>query len=111
MAADFKMNASKFKRLNTSGSKFVTLIVEGQKITAYEGDSVAVALLASDANIERQTPVTGDKRAPYCMMGVCFECLVEINGIPNQQGCMVPVKDGMRISRQLGARDKEVGDD
>lgn len=102
---------SKFRRIIDPIVNPVALNVEGQKITAYEGDSVAVALLSSGVGFARETPVTGTKRAPYCMMGVCFDCLVEIDGIPNQQGCMITVKDGMRISRQLGARDKEVGDD
>ena len=36
------------------------------------------------------------------MMGVCFECLMEIDGTPNQQACLVPVAENMRINRQLG---------
>jgi hypothetical protein len=38
------------------------------------------------------------------MMGVCFECLLVIDGEPSQQGCMVQVRPGMRIERQEGAR-------
>jgi predicted molibdopterin-dependent oxidoreductase YjgC len=38
------------------------------------------------------------------MMGVCFDCLVVIDGRPNQQACMVTVRDGMRVERQQGAR-------
>jgi NADH dehydrogenase/NADH:ubiquinone oxidoreductase subunit G len=38
------------------------------------------------------------------MMGVCFECLVEIDGVPNQQACMTPVRSGMRIKLQKGNR-------
>ncbi|RZV48935.1 MAG: (2Fe-2S)-binding protein, partial [Pseudomonadales bacterium] len=45
----------------------------------------------------------GKPRAPYCMMGVCFECLVEIDGVPNCQSCRVSVKEGMQICRQQGA--------
>ena len=39
----------------------------------------------------------GGERAPYCMMGVCFDCLAEIDGVPNRQSCMVTVQPGMRI--------------
>jgi predicted molibdopterin-dependent oxidoreductase YjgC len=39
------------------------------------------------------------------MMGACFECLVEIDGVPSRQSCMVTVRDGMRIRSQEGARD------
>ena len=55
----------------------------------------------------RTTPVTGAPRAPYCMMGVCFDCLVTIDGVGNRQGCLVPVREGMRIEtqqRQAGGR-------
>jgi hypothetical protein len=38
------------------------------------------------------------------MMGVCFECLVEVDGVPNRQACMETVRRGMRVERQLGAR-------
>lgn len=69
------------------------------------GRSVAAALLAAGIDRFRATPVSGAPRAPYCMMGVCFECLVEIDGVPSRQSCMVAVHDGMRIHSQEGARD------
>ena len=69
------------------------------------GRSVAAALLASGIARFRATPVSGAPRAPYCMMGACFECLVEIDGVPSRQSCMVTVRDGMRIRSQQGARD------
>jgi predicted molibdopterin-dependent oxidoreductase YjgC len=37
------------------------------------------------------------------MMGVCFDCLMEIDGVANQQACLVTVAEGMRINRQPGA--------
>ena len=57
----------------------------------------------------RETPVTGAKRLPYCMMGVCFDCLAEIDGVPNRQACMVEVREGMTIRPQRGARVIETG--
>lgn len=38
------------------------------------------------------------------MMGVCFDCLAEIDGVPNRQACMIEAHTGMRIRRQIGAR-------
>ncbi|MFM0416734.1 2Fe-2S iron-sulfur cluster binding domain-containing protein [Burkholderia sp. WP9] len=67
--------------------------------------SVAAALLAAGVSRFRATPVSGAARAPFCMMGACFECLVEIDGVPSRQACMVEVKAGMRIRSQEGARD------
>ncbi|WP_158938550.1 (2Fe-2S)-binding protein [Burkholderia sp. S171] len=69
------------------------------------GRSVAAALLAAGVQRFRATPVSGAPRAPYCMMGACFECLVEIDGMPSRQSCLVTVQDGMRIHSQEGARD------
>ena len=66
------------------------------------GVSVAAALLGSGEMRLRASPVSGAPRAPYCMMGVCFECLVEIDGVPNRQGCLIPVREGMQVRSQEG---------
>jgi D-hydroxyproline dehydrogenase subunit gamma len=66
--------------------------------------SVAAALLAAGALRFRSTPVSGAPRAPYCMMGVCFECLLEIDGVANRQACLVQIQPGMKIRSQEGAR-------
>ena len=72
-------------------------------VVARRGDTVAAALLACGQLAFRATVVSGAARGPYCMMGVCFDCLVTIDGHPNQQACMVRVHDGMRIESQQGA--------
>jgi predicted molibdopterin-dependent oxidoreductase YjgC len=82
----------------------VTLSVDGQPVVAHAGDSVAAALLAAGIVACRSTPVNNVPRAPYCMMGVCFDCLVEIDGQGSRQACMVPVHDGMRVETQRGKR-------
>ena len=78
--------------------------VEGRTVRVPEGASAAAAVLISGLPTIRETAVAGSGRAPYCMMGVCFDCLAEIDGVPNRQSCMVPVRPGMRIRRQRGAR-------
>ena len=77
---------------------------DGQPLKARAGDTVAAALLAASLGTCRTTPVTGAPRAPYCLMGVCFDCLVVIDGIGNRQGCLVPLAEGMRIETQHGRR-------
>ncbi|MEM8744776.1 MAG: (2Fe-2S)-binding protein [Pseudomonadota bacterium] len=79
----------------------VTLTLDGALVEAFEGDSVAAALLSASPEFTRRSPVSGAPRAPYCMMGICFECLVEIDGVPNRQACMVQVRDGMTVRRQI----------
>ncbi|WP_262273190.1 MULTISPECIES: (2Fe-2S)-binding protein [Microvirga] len=80
----------------------VTFTFDGIPITASAGDSVAAALLAAGIRACRTTPVSGAPRGPYCMMGVCFECLVRIDGVGNRQGCLVPVREGMTVETQKG---------
>ena len=63
---------------------------------ARTGDTVAAALLAAGIDHCRTTPVSGAPRAPYCLMGVCFDCLVTIDGVGSRQACLVPVREGMR---------------
>jgi predicted molibdopterin-dependent oxidoreductase YjgC len=80
---------------------------DGRAMAARAGDTVAAALLANGVSACRETPVSGAARGPYCMMGVCFECLVVIDGVGNRQGCLVPLADGMRIETQHGRRQAE----
>ena len=74
----------------------VHFTIDGAPATAQPGDTVAAALLAHSGDALRHT-AKGDPRTPYCMMGVCFECLVEINGVPNSQACLIEVHDGMTV--------------
>ena len=96
-----------FRRLPEATGPTVTIIVDGTEMQARAGDTVAAALLAAGVGATRTTPVSASPRAPYCMMGVCFECLVTIDGVGNRQGCLVLVHEGQRIEVQHGKR--EVG--
>jgi hypothetical protein len=95
------------RRLLEDAGQRVRVTIDGSPATAHAGDSVAAAMLACGLLYCRTTPISGQKRAPYCMMGVCFECLVTIDGAHNQQGCLIEVREGMRIERQLGRRTVE----
>lgn len=78
---------------------------EGQPLKGRQGDSVAAALLGAGVRVFRQTPVKGSDRGPFCLMGTCFDCLVEIDGEPNRQACMVPLRNNMAVRLQRrGAR-------
>ena len=93
-----------FRRLPEDDRAIVRLTLDGKSIEAREGDTVAAALLSNGIETCRATPVSGAPRAPYCLMGVCFDCLMTIDGVGNRQGCMVRVADGMAIARQQGKR-------
>jgi predicted molibdopterin-dependent oxidoreductase YjgC len=94
-----------FKRLNQMAEPTVTITVEDRQIKVLATDSVAAAMLAAGILTNRTTPVSGAHRGPYCMMGTCFECLVEIDGVSNQQACRTKVREGMHVAVQRGPRD------
>ncbi len=79
----------------------VTVYVEGKALVVDARETAAGAALVAGLVYTRESPVNGDQRAPYCMMGVCFECLMVIDGVPSRQACMTPVREGMRIARQV----------
>ena len=92
---------SRFQRLASDKEKAsIQFEWEGQYYVAYDGDTIAAALLAATVDHTRTTPQSGSPRAPFCMMGSCFECRVEADGEPNVQACMNLIKDGMKIRRQ-----------
>jgi hypothetical protein len=98
-----------FRRRPEAAPATVAVEVEGRTILVPPGASAAAAVLLAGLGSIRDTPVGQNPRAPYCMMGICFDCLAEIDGEPNRQSCMVTVKPGMRIHRQRGARSFETG--
>ncbi len=97
-----------FRRLaddKGTGGATLALKVDGREIQAREGDTVAAALLAAGLRQIRTTPVSGAPRAPYCLMGVCFDCLVTVDGVGSRQACLVPVRAGMTVETQQGKRE------
>jgi predicted molibdopterin-dependent oxidoreductase YjgC len=82
----------------------VAVAVEGRTVRVPAGASAAAAALAAGWRSLRETPLSGAARGPWCMIGLCFDCLAEIDGVANRQSCMVTVRPGMRIRRQRGAR-------
>ena len=93
-----------FRPRPESPAATIPVAVEGRTILVPAGASAAAAVLMAALHSIRETPVGGAERAPYCMMGICFDCLAEIDGVPNRQSCMIAVRPGMRIRRQRGAR-------
>ncbi len=80
----------------------VGLVVDGRPTVAYEGETVAAVLVAEEGLRTRRT-ASGASRGIFCGIGVCFECLVVVDDVPNTRACMTLVADGMRVERQVGA--------
>ncbi len=75
----------------------ITIVVNGRACAAYEGETVHAALLAAGYRVLRLTPKNNQPRGVFCGMGVCYDCMVNVNGVPNQRACMTPVEDRMEI--------------
>ena len=89
-----------FRKLHES-LETITISFEGTDIRVAPGQTVAAALLSEGHLVFRNSVVNGHPRAAYCMMGVCFECLLVIDGQPSQQACLIQVREGMDIRRQV----------
>lgn len=75
----------------------VNIQVDGKKIEAYEGETIATALLAAGIYIFRGSLKTHEPRSVYCGMGTCCECLVTVDNKHSVRACMTEVADGMSI--------------
>ncbi|MBU4268660.1 MAG: (2Fe-2S)-binding protein [Acidobacteria bacterium] len=75
----------------------IRIQVNGRSIEATPGETVLAALTAAGFKVLKKSNVRGEARGPFCGMGVCYECLVTINGVPKQRSCMTEVEDNMEI--------------
>ena len=98
--------ASPFLELESAPRVDVTW--DGAMLSLPEGSNLAAALLAAGVDVFRHTPISGAPRAPFCMMGACFDCMIKLDGV-TRQACMLEVTEGMVITRshEMGANDDE----
>jgi len=75
----------------------ITIFWEDRPLTAHKGELVAAILLRHGISTTHDGPVTGP-RGPYCMMGVCFDCLVDADNRKAIQSCQLTAEDGMRLT-------------
>ncbi|MBW1697191.1 MAG: (2Fe-2S)-binding protein [Deltaproteobacteria bacterium] len=76
--------------------------VDGETIVAYEGETIAAALIAAGRRTFRRTAKKKHPRGMYCGIGLCFECMMVINGIPNTRACQTLATPGCRVETQEG---------
>lgn len=93
------MDGSMFKHDATTYTS-VEVILDGQHTSLPAEISVAAGLFTIGEITSRISPTSKKPCSPHCLMGVCFECLMEIDGI-RRQACMTTVKEGMVINRNL----------
>ena len=76
--------------------KSMALQIDGQSVVAFEGETIAAVLLAEGQRVFRRT-AGGQPRGLFCGMGICYDCLVTVNGTANLRACVTPVADGMVV--------------
>jgi predicted molibdopterin-dependent oxidoreductase YjgC len=81
---------------DTQRGQAVTITVDGAPMQAFLGESIAGALLAGGRRAWRRTP-QGQPRGLFCGMGICFDCTVTVDGVPDVRACVTPVAEGMVV--------------
>ncbi len=89
------MTTGRWSRAKRPGAP-VRFTFAGREVVAYEGESIAAALWAAGVRATRRSTVIGAPRGVYCNMGVCYECLVRIEG-REVRACMAAVRDGATV--------------
>ena len=86
----------------TPRALLVRFTFDGIAMRAASGQTVAAALLATGRRSLRRSSRRSAPRGLFCGMGVCFECVMQIDGRPNVRACVTPVTEGMRVETQRG---------
>jgi D-hydroxyproline dehydrogenase subunit gamma len=76
--------------------------VDGRKILAHEGETIAAAMIAADVRTFRRTAKHRHPRGMYCGIGLCYECLMVIDGVPNTRACQTLATPNCRVETQEG---------
>lgn len=87
-----------------------TVTFDGRELPALPGQTVAAALWSAGVAAWRTTRGGGEPRGVFCGIGVCFDCLVTVNGRPNQRACLVPAAPGDEIRSQDGTGRSDTGE-
>jgi predicted molibdopterin-dependent oxidoreductase YjgC len=78
-----------------------TIQVNGKPVTAYPGETLAAAMLAAGLRIFRHTAISSEPRGLFCGMGLCYDCLVTVNGHPNERACATFAQPGDEVEREI----------
>jgi sarcosine oxidase subunit alpha len=82
---------------NVQRGASLKIFVDGKAVEAFVGETVAAALFAAGVSFFRLSHKHKQPRSLYCGMGVCYECLVTVNGVHAQRACVTLVEDGMKV--------------
>jgi len=98
----FYMRIKNHPILKFDKGRRIDFYFEGKRLTGYEGETVAAALIANGIKVFRYSKRLSRPRGFFCAIGRCASCNMVIDGQPNTRACITPLKEGMRIERQHG---------
>lgn len=82
-------------------SNDVSFFFNGEKFSGVQGQSIAAALIANDQRELRRTRFGKEPRSIFCGIGICFDCVVTINGVANQRACLIEISNNMNVESSL----------
>lgn len=86
--------------MSTIAKREVTFTFNGKPFKGIEGQSIAASLMAAGVRELRKTRFEEEPRLIFCGIGICFDCVVVVNGIANQRACLVEISEGAKIESQ-----------
>lgn len=92
--------------LSFERGKRIKFLFEGSPVTAYRGETVAMALYRNGIDVFSESPKLHRPRGMFCAIGKCSSCMMRVNGVPNVRTCILPVREGMTVERQKGLGEK-----
>ena len=78
-------------------SEKISFTFNGEVFTCERGQSVAAALISAENRELRWTRFEDEPRSIFCGIGICYDCVVVIDGVANQRSCLIEAKEGMKV--------------
>ena len=97
-------------KIETRRGRRFDIEVDGRKVLAYEGETIAAVLLAAGIRVSRLTPKKHEPRGVYCGIGICHECVMVVNGVPDIRICQTLATPGCKVATQRGLGEMEKGE-
>ena len=89
-------------------TKWVKITVDGKRIKAREGETIAAALIAAGVKVFRYTVKRDEPRSLFCAIGRCTDCVMTVNNKSNVRTCVTLVEEGMKIETQKGLGKRQI---
>jgi len=87
--------------------RVIEFYYDGNKMTGFEGEPIAMALEAAGVKIHRYTKKHHEPRGVFCAIGRCSDCVMVVDGKPNVRTCVTPLSEGMQVQTQYGVSAQE----